>query len=185
MGAAKAKRKKPVSSNRSLREPAAIPVYEDEVLRAFRLPTEPRDQVLFLHAMLNKYLCVAGGRLLGRKAADGGFETVLGFVDLDSISRTLANIENNLNIDLHKWAVPPGSESTAKLEAIGWFFTPEETELMAAIVSSDPEAIQSHREGIADRMDADGRNDDGRFIFPDLSEEEYEQVRANQNRKPN
>jgi hypothetical protein len=51
--------------------------------------------------------------------------------------------------------------------------------------SRDPDAIQAHRDGIAERMDQEGRNEDGRFIFPDLSEEEYNAVRPNQNRKPN
>ena len=185
MGAKKAKRRKPLSSNRGLSDSATIPVYEGEILLTYRLPTEPHDQAVFLHAMLNKYMFIEGGRMLGRRTPNGGFETVLGFVDQKSVNRTMENISTSLKIDLDKWAVAPGSESVAKLEPIGQFLDEEDNHTIASILASDPDAIQANQEGIAERMDKEGRNQDGRFIFPDLSEEEYNAIRANRNRKPN
>jgi hypothetical protein len=95
MGARRAKRRKPLPWNRSLRDSATIPVYKDEILLTYRLPTEPHDQAVFLHAMLNKYMVIEGGRMLGRRTSDSGFETVLGFVDQNSINRTMENIKTS------------------------------------------------------------------------------------------
>ena len=160
-------------------------MYEGEVFRAFRFPAKPRKALVLMHALLHKHLFIEGGRMLGRKTPDGGFETVLGFVNEDSVRRVFENVRNNPKIDLEKWAVESGPESAAKLQPIGFFFTQQENELMSAIFASDPEAVECYHRGIADRMDREGPNDDGRFVFPDLTEEEYNRVRAIQNQKTN
>ena len=178
MSAKKSKRKQSLS-----RRSFPVPVYAGEVLRTYDFPIEPHDPAVRFHAMLFKYMFIEDRRILGRRISKNSFETVLGFADQASADRIPENIKANLNIDIEKWAVPYGSESTTPLEPIGYFFSREDNELIGIIVASDPNAVQAYKEGIAERMHKEGR-DEG-YIFRDLSEEEYNKIRAAQEQKAN
>ncbi len=177
--------KKPKSHHRHGRRLGDAGLYgeylKDNVLTCYKVDRHlPKKGLLDVLFMLEKANMLANGASFA-KADDTHYAFLIGSLDERS-AETLR--QNLLNSSPEFWGAARAEVPATRAEGFlpSGQVVPKDVYIeLSTRLSEDPDIIEFMNHGIAQRMD---QSPGGEFLFPDLSQEEYEEIKRARERKP-
>ena len=150
----------------------------DVLVCARVLKALPRERLVDAACQLFKYAFLENGRLLAY--SDGqDYVLVANLLDESAAGRLRANLLQNQTPDLKLCDTP--ADAARRVKPWGQVLPGQIEDILSTRLAGDPDVVTAIRQGHAERMD---RDPDGDYVFPNLSDEEYEAIKAERSKKP-